>query len=66
MDPSFADDPRLKVFVDLMPHAHFAPVISGWEDVAHDVINALQSVYLGNAQPEAALKSAAAQANQVL
>ena len=66
VDPSFADDPRLKVFVDLMPHAHFAPVISGWEDVAHDVINALQSVYLGNAQPEAALKSAAAQANQVL
>jgi multiple sugar transport system substrate-binding protein len=65
-DPSFANDPRLKVFVDLMPRAHFAPVIVGWEDVAKDVIDALQSVYLGNAQPAAALKHASAQADQVL
>jgi len=65
-DPYFADDPRLKVFIDLMPHAHFAPVIAGWEDVAQDVINSLQSVYLGNTQPEAALKRAAGQADQVL
>jgi multiple sugar transport system substrate-binding protein len=65
-DPHFADDPRLKVFVDLMPHAHFAPVIVGWEDVAKDVIDALQSVYLGHAQPAAALQRAAQQADQVL
>ena len=39
-----------------MPHAHFAPVISGWEDVAKDVIDALQSVYLGNAQPQAGIE----------
>ncbi len=65
-DPSFANDPRLKVFVDLMPRAHFAPVIVGWEDVAKDVIDALQSVYLGNAQPAAALKHASTQADQVL
>jgi multiple sugar transport system substrate-binding protein len=65
-DPYFAGDPRLKVFVDLMPRAHFAPVIVGWEDVAKDVIDALQSVYLGNAQPAAALKHAEEQADQVL
>lgn len=65
-DSYFANDPRLKVFVDLMPRAHFAPVIVGWEDVAKDVIDALQSVYLGNAQPAAALKHAAGQADQVL
>ena len=65
-DPYFADDPRLKVFVGLMPNAHFAPVISGWEDVAKDVIDALQSVYLGNAQPAPALQQAAAKANQAL
>lgn len=65
-DPYFANDPRLKVFVNLMPHAHFAPVISGWEDVAKDVIDALQSVYLGNAQPGPALEQAAAKANQAL
>ena len=65
-DPYFADNPRLKVFVDLTPRAHFAPVIVGWEDVAKDVIDSLQSVYLGNAQPAAALKRAAQQADQVL
>ena len=65
-DPYFANDPRLKVFVDLIPRAHFAPVIVGWEDVAKDVIDALQSVYLGNAQPAAALKRASTQADQVL
>ena len=65
-DPLFADDPHLKVFVGLMPNAHFAPVITGWEDVAKDVIDALQSVYLGNAQPAPALQQAAAKANQAL
>ncbi len=65
-DPYFADDPRLKVFVNLMPNAHFAPVISGWEDVAKDVIDALQSVYLGNAQPAPALQQAAQKADQAL
>lgn len=65
-DPYFADNARLKVFVNLMPHAHFAPVISGWEDVAKDVIDGLQSVYLGNAQPQPALEQAAQKANQAL
>ena len=65
-DPYFADNPRLKVFVNLMPQAHFAPVISGWEDMAKDVIDGLQSVYLGNAQPQPALEQAAQKADQVL
>ncbi|MBV9538046.1 MAG: ABC transporter substrate-binding protein [Acidisphaera sp.] len=65
-DPYFAGNPRLKVFVDLMPQAHFAPVISGWEDVAKDVIDALQSVYLGSAQPAPALQQAAGKANAAL
>ena len=65
-DPYFANNDRLKVFVDLLPEARFAPVITGWEDVAKDVIDALQSVYLGNAQPQAALTQAAAKANDAL
>ena len=65
-DPYFADNARLKVFVNLMPQAHFAPVISGWEDVAKDVIDGLQSVYLGNAQPQPALEQAAQKADQAL
>ena len=65
-DPYFADNPQLKIFVNLMPKAHFAPVITGWEDVAKDVIDALQSVYLGNAQPGPALQQASEKANQAL
>ncbi|MGH7119769.1 MAG: ABC transporter substrate-binding protein [Acetobacteraceae bacterium] len=65
-DPYFADNERLKVFVDLLPVAHFAPVILGWEDVAKDVIDAVQSVYLGKATPAAALKLAAKRSDEAL
>jgi multiple sugar transport system substrate-binding protein len=54
------------VFVDLLPKARFAPTVTGWEDTAKAVTDALQAVYLGQAQPEAALKSAAAKADQSL
>ena len=33
----FADNQRLKVFVDLLPTAHFAPTVTGWEDTAKAV-----------------------------
>jgi multiple sugar transport system substrate-binding protein len=52
--------------VNLLPAAHFAPTVTGWEDTAKAVIDGVQSVYLGNAAPEAALKEAAAKANQSL
>ena len=65
-DPYFADDKRLQVFISLLPTAHFAPTITGWEDVAKAVSDAVQSVYLGKASPQAALKRAAARANQAL
>ncbi len=65
-DPAFADNARLKVFVDLLPKARFAPTVTGWEDTAKAVTDALQAVYLGQAQPAAALKAAAAKADQSL
>ncbi len=65
-DPYFADDKRLQVFVKLLPEAHFAPTITGWEDVAKAVSDAVQSVYLGKASPAAALKQATARADQAL
>lgn len=64
-DPAF-NDPNTQVFVKMLPNAHFAPTISGLEDAKKDVIDALQSVYLGKAQPEAALKAAAASADSKL
>lgn len=65
-DPYFTGNERLQVFVKLLPDAHFAPTVTGWEDTAKAVSDAVQSVYLGKAEPAAALKAAAAQANQAL
>jgi multiple sugar transport system substrate-binding protein len=65
-DPYFANNARLKTFVDLLPSAHFAPTITGWEDTAKAVSDAMQSVYLGKAKPADALKAAAVIADQAL
>lgn len=65
-DPYFTDNPRLKTFADLLPTAHFAPTVTGWEDTAKAVTDAVQSVYIGAALPEAALKQAASRADESL
>ena len=65
-DPYFTDNARLETFVKLLPSAHFAPTITGWEDTAKAVTDAVQSVYIGQAQPEPALKQAAARADESL
>ena len=65
-DPHFVNDADLKVFASLLPNARFAPVIAGWEEIAEKTSNALQSIYLGQGEPEATLKAAAAEANAVL
>ena len=65
-DPYFTGNERLQTFVNLLPNAHFAPTVTGWEDTAKAVTNAAQSVYLGSASPEAALKKAETEANAAL
>jgi multiple sugar transport system substrate-binding protein len=59
-DPHFVNDPQLKTLTDLLPVAKFAPLIPNWEQMADTTAGALQRIYLGQAQPEAALKEAAA------
>lgn len=63
--PQFAD-PDTKAFVALLPTARFAPTITGWEDTAKAVSDAMQSVYLDKAKPAEALKAAAQEANKAL
>jgi len=65
-DPYFTGNERLQTFVNLLPNAHFAPTVTGWEDTAKAVSDAVQSVYVGKATPADALKAAAAQADQAL
>lgn len=63
--PKFGD-PDIKAFIALLPNARFAPTVTGWEDTAKAVSDAMQAVYLGKAKPEAALKQAAEEANKAL
>jgi multiple sugar transport system substrate-binding protein len=65
-DQYFTTNERLQTFVNLLPHAHFAPTVTGWEDTAKAVSDAVQSVYIGKAQPAEALHHAAQIANQAL
>ncbi|AIO66383.1 ABC transporter substrate-binding protein [Burkholderia oklahomensis] len=64
-DPAF-NDPDTKAFVALLPTARFAPTVTGWEDTAKAVSDAMQAIYLGKAQPAAALNAAATKANGAL
>jgi len=63
--PAFADSDT-KAFVSLLATARFAPTITGWEDTAKAVSDAMQAVYLGKAKPADALKAAAAEADKAL
>jgi multiple sugar transport system substrate-binding protein len=65
-DPFFAENADLKVFASLLPNARFAPVITGWEEIANTTSNALQKIYLGEGEIEPTLKDSAAKANEIL
>ena len=64
-DPAL-NGPDTRAFIALLPNARFAPTVAGWEDTGKAVSDAMQSVYLGKAQPAAALNAAAEKANQSL
>ncbi len=64
--PAFADNADLKEFTALLPQARFAPVIAGWEEIASITSDALQTIYLGDAEIEDALNAAAAEIDGVL
>lgn len=64
--PAFTDSADLKQFGKMLPDARFAPVVSGWEEIAAITSDALQNIYLGNAEPKAALDAAAAEINGIL
>jgi multiple sugar transport system substrate-binding protein len=65
-DPHFVNDADLKVFSSLLPNARFAPTIEGWEEIAQNVVNALQRVYTGEQDAKTALDDAAQRINRIL
>jgi len=62
----FAGDPELKAFTDMLPYAKFAPLIANWQEVADSTKAALQQVYTGDAEVEAALQAGAEKINGIL
>lgn len=65
-EPAFTEDEDLKAFAAVLPDARFAPVIAGWEEIADVTSAALQRIYLGEVEPQAALAEAAAEADRIL
>ena len=65
-EDAFTQNEDLKAFAAVLPDARFAPVITGWEEIADATSAALQRVYLGEATPEEALTAAAAEADRIL
>jgi len=64
--PVFADDPQLKAFTEMLPYAKFAPLIPNWEAASDTASAALQQIYQGQAEPEAALTDAAAKIDELI
>lgn len=64
--PQFANDEDLKVFTSLLDDAFFAPLVGGWEEIADATISQLQSVYLGQTEPAAALENIETEVNGIL
>jgi multiple sugar transport system substrate-binding protein len=64
--PAFAENADLAEFTALLPEARFAPVIAGWEEIAQITSDALQEIYLGDAEIEATLNAAAAEIDEIL
>ncbi len=65
-EPAFTENEDLKVFASVLPDARFAPVVTGWEEIADVMSSALQRVYLDQATPEEAMTRAADEANRIL
>lgn len=65
-ESAFSENADLKVFAGVLPDARFAPVVTGWEEIADVMSSALQRVYLGQATPEEAMTRAADEANRIL
>ncbi|NDJ52039.1 MAG: sugar ABC transporter substrate-binding protein [Chloroflexi bacterium] len=61
-----AQDEQYVVFLDLLPEARFEPPNIHSEEISQIVIDAVRSVYLGDAEPQDALDDAAALIDNLL
>lgn len=62
----YQKDPDIKAFADGLAYAHFQPTVKRWDSVIDATTRALQSLYLGDATPEAAMTAAANEVEAIL
>lgn len=64
-EPYYTSDPDISAFAAGLAYAKFAPTVANWEEMADVTVRTLQSIYLGQAQPAAALPEAAKQVDAI-
>ncbi len=62
----YTKNPDLSTFASGLSYAKFTPTVKDWAEMADITSHALQTIYLGQATPEAAMKDAAAQVDGIL
>lgn len=64
-DTVFTENEKLKVFLDMLPDAKFAPMDPRWTRIMEEGGKALQAVYLGEMGPKEALDKAVENVNRM-
>lgn len=59
-DPYYQENADIKAFADGLAYAQFQPNVERWDEIIDITRSALQRIYLGEQEPEAALGDAAA------
>ncbi len=62
----YTKNPDLSTFATGLTYAKFTPTVKDWAEMADITSRSLQTIYLGQATPEAAMKAAAGQVNAIL
>lgn len=62
----YTKNPDLSTFASGLTYAKFTPTVKDWAEMADITSRALQAIYLGQATPEAGMKDAAKQVNDIL
>lgn len=62
----YTKNPDLSTFATGLTYAKFTPTVKDWAEMADITSRALQTIYLGQTTPEAAMTDAATQINRIL
>lgn len=64
--PEYYNNPRLRPFIDQIPHGHSVPVVAGWQEVSRDLATNIENALKGNVSTDKALDIAAKNTQTIL